>query len=630
MSEPPPGEGLALLRARAATLPAALAEAFAGADPAPDLSGAEVGSIVTTGIGSSAAHARYLAHLLSHDLGLPARFSAPGVHVVAPPTRARDELLVVFSQGLSPNARFALSHARAWRRVVLVTATPEDGGSRPDAEEKRRLLARLADAGACIIRTPGVDEYGTLLRVVGPLVGYAAALRLARALAPRGAALPAALAASPHEIRAALDASIHRAAEIAREAELPAPDEALAFVALGVTAEISGNLPLKVLEGWRRPAPPVWDLLHLTHGPWQELAPRRAVLLALAHSGAAAEGEVLAHAESLLEAGRHRLVRLDATLPAPLSIFEHEMLVNALVLRGIEAGGPDPARFAGSDGESALYALAPAPAATASRTLDVPPARALAALTSPELDSLLSRGIRTAVVPLGALEQHGPHLPLDTDTRIADALAERFCAAVPEAVRLPALFAGVSREHMGFPGTLDLRPGTLEALLLDLLDSLARHGFEHVVVFSAHGGNVATLRKIEPVLRAATAPARLVLVHDLESLAAAQARASAAAGVAPEAAGHHAGEHETSILLGLAPEQVRKARLAPGRLVPVAGAQSLFYPSLRASAPSGVLGDPRCADGARAESYLAAWTARLVSAYRAEKNVSVAKGTKNA
>lgn len=607
------GDGLALLRARAEALPGIVTEAFAGPEPEPLLRADAVRGIVTTGVGSSAAHARFLSHLLAAELGLPARFAAPGGFVSPPGPRARDELLVVFSQGLSPNARFALAHPDAWRRLVLVTATPRDGGARPDAAEKRALLERLAAAGACIVPMPGADEYGTLLRLSGPLAGFLTAIRLARALAPSAAALPALFGVPPARLRAAVAGAPDRLAALFAREPAPTRDERLVFVALGDTAELSENLRYKILEGWRLPAPPVYDLLHLAHGPWQELHERSACLVALTHSGVAPEAAALRRLEALLVPGRHRLLRLEASLPSPLSVVEHEALVDALVLRGLEGGGPDPARFEGSCGESALYRMAP-------ETESDDGERRLAHLRWPEVAALLARGCTTAIVPLGALEQHGPHLPLDTDVRIADALAGRLCAAMPEAVRLPALFAGCSREHMAFPGTLDLRPATLEATLLDLLDSLVRHGFQHLVVFSAHGGNDAPLRAAEARLRAAAAPARLSLLVGLERIAALQLSQSVAAGAEADACGAHAGEHETSILLGLAPEEVRADRLEAGVTGLPGSAQEAFYPSLRRVAPNGVLGDPRAASAARAEAYLSAWAGLLLSMLRAEKN----------
>src|SRR2546422_6706516 len=97
-------------------------------------------------------------------------------------------------------------------------------------------------------------------------------------------------------------------------------------------------------------------------------------------------------------------------------------------------------------------------------------------------------------------------------------------------------------------------------------------------------------------------------------------RESIAQGVAPEIAGHHSGEAETSILLALRPAEVRTATLAPGLLATASDAQALFYPSLREQSPSGIVGDPRSADAARGARYLEAWVDVLVDAYRREKN----------
>ncbi|MGH7856785.1 MAG: creatininase family protein, partial [Candidatus Binatia bacterium] len=87
-------------------------------------------------------------------------------------------------------------------------------------------------------------------------------------------------------------------------------------------------------------------------------------------------------------------------------------------------------------------------------------------------------------------------------------------------------------------------------------------------------------------------------------------------GTPPAAAGHHAGEIETSIMLTISPDAVRRPLAAPGRLEPAADGQSLFYPSLRPNAPSGTVGDPACADAARGERYLEAWVELLVECYR--------------
>jgi creatinine amidohydrolase len=102
---------------------------------------------------------------------------------------------------------------------------------------------------------------------------------------------------------------------------------------------------------------------------------------------------------------------------------------------------------------------------------------------------------------------------------------------------------------------------------------------------------------------------------------AALVRIAADARIAPEIAGHHAGEAETSILLALRPDAVRTGALAAGHTARVADPQTLFYPSLRDHAPSGTVGDPRGASASRAAAYLDAWADLLAADYERLKNV---------
>jgi creatinine amidohydrolase len=184
---------------------------------------------------------------------------------------------------------------------------------------------------------------------------------------------------------------------------------------------------------------------------------------------------------------------------------------------------------------------------------------------------------------------------------------------------------GCSSEHAAFPGTLSVREETLERLLADLLAPLHAHGFRRAFLFSAHGGNVTPLRGMAARLREAAAPLEVVVFDELDALAAGQHAESSRHGVSAEAAGHHAGEHETSIVLAIDPAGVRPDRLERGFTEATDDPQSLFYPSLRDRVPSGVVGDPRGADGLRGEEYLEAWVDRLARAYPASASTGPAK-----
>jgi creatinine amidohydrolase len=590
----------ASLAARLAALPAALR--WTATVPHPALP-AGARRIVATGVGSSEAHARLLCHALV-EAGRDARW-VPLSAIASDGPAEPDTVLVVVSQGLPPNARLVLGRRARFGACVLLTATRDD-----DADPaKRGLLGELAAGGASVVRFAGADEYGTLLRVTGPRCGYVAAWRAARALAGGSSALDA---AATGEIVASAAAAAPPALDAAAFAG------PLAFVVTGTYGELTANLRYKVLEGLFAPPPPVWDALHLAHGPFQQAFAAPATFVALARADAGAEEErLLARFETMLVPGRHRLVRLPAALPGPLAILAHEAALDAAVVAEIARRGIDQAAWPARGHDAPLYAL----------EAEEEPVLRLADATWPEVEAAVAAGRRAAVVALGSTEQHGPHLPLATDTLIGDALAARLVARVGDAVQGPTLSLGCASEHLAFPGTLHVRAETLAATLADVVRSLARHGITRVFVFSAHGGNYAALADALPALRAVAAGVAVDACTDLAAVTAACHDAAAAAGVAPAVAGHHAGEVETSILLALHPGLVRRARLAAGHTAPVADPQALFYPSLRAHAPDGTVGDPRDADAGRGRIYLEAWVDVLADAYRGETKSARKTGT---
>lgn len=208
---------------------------------------------------------------------------------------------------------------------------------------------------------------------------------------------------------------------------------------------------------------------------------------------------------------------------------------------------------------------------------------ALPDLTWPEV-ARLGRTGPVLVVPLGATEQHGPHLPVSTDTDIAVALAERLARQSPDVVVTMPVAFGASGEHQDFPGTLSIGQAAVELLLLELCRSAAA-SFSRTVIISAHGGNA------EPVVRAV----RRLRDEGREVRA-----------FAPRWRGDaHAGRTETSVMLALAPERVRLENVEAGNTTPIAELMPrLRRDGLRAVTANGVLGDPAGANAEEGEELL--------------------------
>jgi mycofactocin precursor peptide peptidase len=194
------------------------------------------------------------------------------------------------------------------------------------------------------------------------------------------------------------------------------------------------------------------------------------------------------------------------------------------------------------------------------------------------------------LVPVGSTEQHGPHLPLDTDTAIAQAVADELAPLLGARVA-PAVPYGASGEHQAFAGTISIGTHVLNAVLVELGRSLTEWAAQ-VVFVNGHGGNLAALN------------AAVSLLH-------AEGRRVSWVPCATPGGDLHAGRSETSLMLHLAPHRVRLSQAAAGNTAPLAE----LMPRMRAGgvaavSTNGVLGDPAGATAAEGEELLR----RMVSA----------------
>lgn len=240
----------------------------------------------------------------------------------------------------------------------------------------------------------------------------------------------------------------------------------------------------------------------------------------------------------------------------------------------------------------------------------------LAELTSPEVAEAIAGGVDSVIVPVGSTEQHGAHLPLSTDSLHTVAVLEEVARRLP-ALMAPLIPVGRADHHMAFPGTMTVAHDTLHALLRDCCDSLFRHGFRHVLIYSGHGGNAAPLATIIGDLIAEDGRRSIIGCTDWSLYDDTLFGEAETLGVAKFDAGWHAGELETSMILALDDELVLMDRATPGfigDLAPLRG--KLASDGVKAIAESGVLGDPTLATRRHGEVYLAALTDRITGFFR--------------
>lgn len=241
----------------------------------------------------------------------------------------------------------------------------------------------------------------------------------------------------------------------------------------------------------------------------------------------------------------------------------------------------------------------------------IPPERFFPYLTWTEIESMADKNNVVILQPIGAIEQHGPHLPLIVDAAIATAVTGQALAQLNDnipAYALPTIYYGKSNEHWHFPGTITLSSQTLTALLMELGESLYRAGFRKLAFINAHGGQPQILEMVARdlhqqyedfsvfplfVWRVPNIAGKLLNPKELEL-------------------GIHAGDAETSLMLSLLPEQVKMEKavceypqgLPENSLLSMEGNLAFAW-VIKDLTQSGVLGDATVATKEKGDRILA-------------------------
>jgi len=352
---PPPSDprGHELLARRLAQIPDVLARMLAR-PPAPlQAATRDARRLIVTGTGSSEAHARYLVALLNLHTDRSAAYLPLSGFTASHREAFEGKTLVVFSQGVSPNAQLALRRHREFAHAVLFSATTPAVAAAAGKPDRAALLRELLAAGGELVVFPLAEEYTTLIRFVGPMAGYLAGLQFTAQLAgcrfppPAAAAiLPLLTTEPPADLLAAM---------------LGAPEtfaRGFSLVCAAPISDFAQNLACKFMEGVFWPCPLVSDFLQFAHGPFQQMSahPRPVVIL---QGDSPLEAELVARSVAMLrDAGLPAFV-VKVNAPPLYSIFGFEAVFNRLVFALMQQFGTDQVNWPGKGRDDRLYGFCP-------------------------------------------------------------------------------------------------------------------------------------------------------------------------------------------------------------------------------------------------------------------------------
>lgn len=223
----------------------------------------------------------------------------------------------------------------------------------------------------------------------------------------------------------------------------------------------------------------------------------------------------------------------------------------------------------------------------------------------PEVKAAIDGGRTTIVAAAGSMEQHGPHLPLQTDTLLGTFLVEAIVQRIPGAFQGPTIPFGVSTHHMPFAGTITLDKDAFKTVVRQYAESLAHHGFRTIVIIPSHGGNFGPLAELQEETGGKVGDATLLAFSDLMGFMDVMVDVGEADGISPGVAGAHAGEAETSLVMAARQELAQMDYAIEGYVGDFGeeAAAKIFSEGMPALTDNGILGDARPADRERGFRY---------------------------
>jgi creatinine amidohydrolase len=225
----------------------------------------------------------------------------------------------------------------------------------------------------------------------------------------------------------------------------------------------------------------------------------------------------------------------------------------------------------------------------------------------------LDAGYSTIIIPIGSIEQHGPHLPIASDAILGEELGSRVAKLLGNALVAPCVRPGCSPYNMDFAGTIDLKPETLSAIVFDYVDSFVAHGFRNVVLLPTHGGNFGVVGEILPKLRFKHPKTRILAFTDLQAFVKTMNDPAIRRGISLDRLGSHAGVGETAGLLAMRRDLVHMSEALPGFIGDAEIARDIMQrQGMKAVSKIGVMGDPRSATTEMGNEFLEKLSVEIV------------------
>lgn len=287
---------------------------------------------IATGVGSSEAHAKFFVELINQHTPTNAEYQPLSYFLKAPGETYKDSTLVVFSQGLSPNAQIAIKQAKKFQQSVIFTSKE---GTR--------------DVNQTIMDVPVESEFTLLLRVMGPMAVYLAIIQFINSHWEKS------ISACPQaELLSAIDQANSKVLKKNASRFMKELAKGSIILANSPTSAYAQNLAYKFTEGPFFPTPVITDYLSFSHGPFQQLVanPRPVILL---KDNSKETDYLYKQLQPMLKVTKASVWEIASELPSPWNIIEYEAVLNHFILKATELVGADQINWPGKNQDASLY-----------------------------------------------------------------------------------------------------------------------------------------------------------------------------------------------------------------------------------------------------------------------------------